>query len=127
MAVLKLLGRFFVDDVGEPSCLRLCFFMTVCTVLALWILGCWQAGCYIPLGGNELGLLGLLFGGKIAQSGIENFPQKIPTQQAGDNASGGFLSSPPVTVPASGQPDEGEAEFLPPAPSSLRQPYTVER
>jgi hypothetical protein len=36
MKILRLLGRFFLDDAGEPSCQRLVSFLIIATVMAVW-------------------------------------------------------------------------------------------
>lgn len=71
MNVLKLLGRFFVDDVGEPSCMRLLCFAVVTAVLGIWVLGNIQAGTYQPMGTVDGGLVGVALSAKSLQTRFE--------------------------------------------------------
>ena len=65
------LRRFFVDDAGECSYMRLMAFLVLLFVLALWAWGCFMAGTYIPLGYAEAGIISSAIAGKAVQARFE--------------------------------------------------------
>jgi hypothetical protein len=68
---MKNWGDFFLDDAGRRSCMRLLCFVATLGVLGVWVWGNARAGCYVPLGYAESGLLAALCGGKALQGYFE--------------------------------------------------------
>lgn len=65
--------RGFVEDgAGDLSLMRLMMMVVVLVVLGVWVWGCIAAGRYIPLGSTEGAVIAAAFGGKSAQSWVEN-------------------------------------------------------
>ncbi|MDL2313374.1 hypothetical protein LJC36_00160 [Desulfovibrio sp. OttesenSCG-928-C14] len=128
MAMLKALGRFFVDDVGEPSCMRLVTFLVPVFILGVWAGACLLEGRYTPLGYSEAGLISSCLFAKAAQSKFEGSspPYKIHQQN--------FMPSPfegqhahqarDWATPGPGVPSEGGAGGAPLLPPLAGAPLS---
>jgi hypothetical protein len=65
--IFLTLAGFFLDDAGDPSCMRLLALFITLAVLGVWIGGNIAAGQYVPLGKAEAALLAAGIGGKVIQ------------------------------------------------------------
>ena len=98
MSLLAKFAKFFVDDAGEASCMRLTVFCTVVAVLFPWFYSVVSTGNYADIGFNSAMVILFCVFGKTAQAFIEygpfqkNTPQVEPCAAASDGT-----DSPSVT------------------------------
>jgi hypothetical protein len=74
-------SKLIADDTGAPSVMRLVFLFVILAVVTVWAVLSIRAGAFVPMPVGVLELIGILTGGKVAQSFSENFsPANTITQ-----------------------------------------------